>query len=104
MTMQRLWGKKLGGTEDVLRYLGAMQAQEYAYAKWSIAQRAARTTNTDVDEALARGAILRTHILRPTWHFVLPEDIRWMLVVSAPRVRKLVAYYDRQHGIDTRAG
>jgi hypothetical protein len=56
-----------------------------------------------MDHAVAAGAILRTHILRPTWHFVLPADIRWMLKVSAPRVNALNAYYYRKLGLDERA-
>src|SRR5688500_954507 len=54
----------------------------------------------DVERAFTEGAILRTHLLRPTWHFVLPADIRWMLTATAPRVNALSAYYYRQLGLD----
>jgi len=70
-------------------------------AKWSVAQRAPGTTRADVEQALADGVILRTHVLRPTWHFVLGEDIRWILQVTAPRVNALNAYYNRQLELDT---
>lgn len=83
---QRLAGEALDGAAGVVGFLGAMQAQEYAEAKWSISERAGGLTDAEVDEAFDRGEILRTHVLRPTWHFVTPADIRWMLTLSAPRV------------------
>jgi len=73
--------------EEVVGALGAMQAQEYAFAKWSIAQRTTGVADADVERAVAEGRILRTHLLRPTWHFVLPADIRWLVDLTAPRIR-----------------
>jgi hypothetical protein len=84
-------------------WLGAMQAQEFPVAKWSVAQRARGVGNQAMDRAVAAGTILRIHILRPTWHFVLPADIHWMLEVSGPRVNALNAYYYRKLGLDERA-
>jgi len=100
MYSQRLWGHPLESPEEAVRWLGALQAQEYAYAKWSVAQRAAGVDEAAMDQALAAGTILRTHLLRPTWHFVLAEDIRWILKISAPRVNALNAYYYRKLGLD----
>lgn len=77
-----------------------MQSQEFAYAKWSVAQRANSVGNAAMDQAFADGTILRTHVVRPTWHFVLPADIRWMLDLTAPRVNALNAYYYRELGLD----
>ena len=71
---------------EVVRWLGAVQSQDYLPAKWSIAQRTAGRTNTEIEAAFNAGRILRTHVLRPTWHFVLPNDIRWLLQVTGPRV------------------
>jgi hypothetical protein len=53
-----------------------------------------------VDQAFSSGRILRTHILRPTWHFVTPEDIRWILQLTAPRVQALNAYQYRKLELD----
>ena len=53
-----------------------------------------------IEEAFARGEILRTHVMRPTWHFVTPEDIRWMLDLTAPRIKTAMAHMDRQLGLD----
>jgi hypothetical protein len=98
---QWLHGAPPGTTApDVVRWLGAVQAQDYGAAKWAVAQRAGELTSADVDEALAGGSILRTHVLRPTWHFVVPADIRWMLRLTAPRVKALMAFGNRESGLD----
>ena len=96
----RLWGPPAGSPEEVVGHLGALQGQEFAYARWSVGQ---RTKDTDDATILARfdeGAILRTHLLRPTWHLVLPADIRWILKLTAPRVHALNAYMYRQMAVD----
>jgi hypothetical protein len=63
-----------------------MQAQEFRHAKWAIGLRLQNTTDDVVERAFNDGAILRTHVMRPTWHFVSPYDIRWLLALTAPRV------------------
>ena len=97
---QRLFGRPLAAPGDAVAWLGAMQAQEYAEAKWSIAQRMAGCTDDDVEAAFARGDLLRTHVLRPTWHFATPADIRWLLALTGPRVQRQNAYMYRQTGLD----
>jgi hypothetical protein len=82
---------------------GAVQSQEYPFAKWALALRLARSaTDAYIDRAFDRGDILRTHVLRPTWHFVAAADIRWMLQLTAPRVHARLAVYMRHLGLDTR--
>ncbi len=78
-----------------------MQAQEYGPAKWALGLRMSPgVTDKAITRAIDRGAILRTHLLRPTWHFVTPADIRWMLELTAPRVQRAMTSYDRQLGLD----
>ena len=101
----RLRNQKLVNTDlkepaEVVQWLGAMQAQEYAMAKWAIGLRLRKCTESDVEDAFNKGKILRTHALRPTWHFVSPEDIRWIIQLSAPRIRQAMAYYNRQLKLD----
>jgi hypothetical protein len=96
LAAQRLILSTLADVEDVVRHFGAMQAQEFAVAKWSIAQRAPGVTAADIDRAFADGRILRTHVLRPTWHFVSPLDLRWLMTATAPRVQAFNALYYRQ--------
>lgn len=102
---QRLRNQQLIATtftqpHEVVQWLGAMQAQDYAGAKWAVAQRAQGLTDAALDQALAEGTILRAHVLRPTWHFVTPADIRWMLQLTGPRVKAFNAYYYRKFELD----
>jgi hypothetical protein len=97
---QRLASGHFERPAEAVRWLGAMQAQEYAEAKWSIAERVDGCTDADVEEAFAHGEILRTHLLRPTWHFVTPADIRWMLRLTAPRVHAANRYSYRKYELD----
>jgi hypothetical protein len=73
--------------EAVVTHLTAMQSQEHRYARWSVAQRMRGSpTAAVVDEAFDDGRILRTHVLRPTWHYVAATDLRWLMELSGPRV------------------
>ncbi|HSW87706.1 MAG TPA: winged helix DNA-binding domain-containing protein, partial [Candidatus Saccharimonadales bacterium] len=69
-------------------------------AKWAVGLRCKNLTDADVEKAVNDGKILRTHVMRPTWHFILPEDIRWMLELTAPRIHALSAYYYRKLGLN----
>ncbi|MDQ6855807.1 MAG: winged helix DNA-binding domain-containing protein [Candidatus Dormibacteraeota bacterium] len=80
--------------------MGAVQAQDYGGARWAVAQRSQGLTGADLDAALAAGNVVRTHVLRPTWHLVSASDLRWLLALTAPRVKTLAAYGNRQSGLD----
>ncbi len=97
---QRLIGPRFDRAADVVGWLGAVQAQDYHGAKWAVGQRMTTVINAGLDAAFDRGEILRTHVLRPTWHFVTPEDIRWLLELTAPRVQALNASRYRQLELD----
>ena len=88
---------------EVVRALGAVQAQDYEGAKWALSMRTTGATDAAIEREFESGAILRTHVLRPTWHFVDPTDIRWMLALTGPRVMKTMASYDRKLGLDEKA-
>lgn len=98
----RLEGDSLDGAANVARWLGALQAQEYAVARWSIGQRAAGLDEAAVDRALDMGSILRTHVLRDTWHIVAAEDIRWLLELTGPRILARNQTMHRREGLDER--
>src|SRR3712207_6107858 len=95
-----LTGKGLTSAEDVVRSLGAVQAQEYPGAKWAVAERTSGVTDTALEQLFQTGGLLRTHVMRPTWHFVLPEDIRWLLQLTGPRVNTACQYRYRQLRLD----
>jgi len=79
-----------------------VQSQDYPNAKWAVGQRlvGARATEAELDRAFDAGEIIRTHVLRPTWHFVAPEDLRWLLALTGPRVHQASGYQYRLLEID----
>src|SRR5687768_3318113 len=77
--------------EDVVRALCAVQSQDFAGAKWAVAMRGNGFDEAEVDAAFERGDIVRTHVLRPTWHFLAPEDLRWMMALTGPRIGRIMA-------------
>jgi len=66
--------------------LCAVPSQDYIGAKWGVAQRTKDATSAAIDQAFDQGHLLRTHVLRPTRHFVLPKDIRRLQALTGPRV------------------
>lgn len=96
---QRLRPPYADSLEEALRHLLAVQAQEFPYARWSLAQRTTGSTAQLVEDAVADGRILRTHILRPTWHFVHRDDLRWLMALSRPRLHQANQAIYRQTGI-----
>lgn len=70
---------------EVVQWMGAMQAQEINSGKWSLGVRIPGATESDVDEALRRGEVLRTWPMRGTIHLVPPQDARWMLATTGRR-------------------
>ena len=84
---QQLANPLFHSPKELVSWMGAVQAQDYAMVKWAVGMRLASATVRTVEEALQRGEILRTHVMRPTWHLVAAEDIRWMLKLSARRIK-----------------
>jgi hypothetical protein len=102
---RRLQNQKLTSADrltatQLVTWLGAVQAQDFPAAKWALGLRGTGLGDADIEQAFNDGKILRTHVLRPTWHFVSPEDIRWILSLTGPRVHALNAHYYRQAGLD----
>ncbi len=84
---------------DIVGFMGAVQAQDFAAAKWGLGLRLLNSTDRDVQTAFDRGSILRTHLMRPTWHFVTAEDIRWLLELTAPRIKAQCAFAYRYYSL-----
>ena len=82
--------------DDVVRWFGAVQAQDYLGALWAVGLRMRNAVAADVEQAMAGGAIVRTHPMRGTWHFVEAADIRWLLMLMAPgRIASNTLWYRR---------
>jgi hypothetical protein len=96
---QGLTSAEFNTCADVVSHFGAMQSQDYPMAKWAVGMRMQNPSNSDIEMSINAGEIIRTHILRPTWHFVHAKDIRWMMELSAPNVKKATQYVDKQVGL-----
>jgi hypothetical protein len=102
LAAQFLTTRGLASASDVVRTLGAVQAQDYAGAKWALGQRVRGATDASVEREMTEGRLIRTHVLRPTWHFVPPEDLRWMLALTASRITRVMASYNKELDLDAR--
>ncbi|HET8766107.1 MAG TPA: winged helix DNA-binding domain-containing protein [Pedococcus sp.] len=100
LATQRLSSAPLPTAADVVELLTCVQGQERDHAFYSLAMRSRRSTYAAVRREHDAGAFVRTHILRPTWHLVRPEDLRWILDLTSPRVLAGMAGRHRQLGLD----
>jgi len=99
LVSQKLYKTSPSTPHQIVHHLGAMQAQDYAMAKWAIGSRC-DASEKEIEEAVNSAQIIRTHILRPTWHFVSADDIYWMLDVSGPQVQKMTISAAKKYGFD----
>jgi len=86
---QQIAQRKYNTPEAVVAWHGAKQAQDYTHSKWAIGLRLPDATDQTIEQAIDAGSILRTHLMRPTWHFVAASDIRWLMRLTAPQIRML---------------
>lgn len=100
LAIQRLEGPPADGPLQVVRELLCVQSQDAPLAQAMIALRCSGATDGDVRAAVAAGDIVRTHVLRPTWHYVAAPDLRWLLQLTSPKVESGMAARHRQLGLD----
>ncbi|WP_460628088.1 winged helix DNA-binding domain-containing protein [Intrasporangium mesophilum] len=100
LATQRLSSAPLPSAADAVRLLTCVQSQERDHAFFALSQRSRAGTYAAVRAEHDAGAFVRTHILRPTWHYVAPEDLRWILALTSPRVEQQEAPYLRKFGFD----
>jgi len=72
--------------EEIVNWMGALQAQDFNMAKWAIGLRLKNSNEQKIHAAIDSAEIIRTHVLRPTWHFISADDIYWMLNLTASRI------------------
>ncbi len=100
----RLFSQQIATTqcksaEEIVQWMGAMQAQDYPMAKWALGIRLAHSTDKLIEAAIDKGEIIRTHLLRPTWHFVSSDNVYWMLELTAPQIKPSMNSRDKQLGL-----
>jgi hypothetical protein len=97
---QHLVTPRAGSAAAVIRSLLAVQAENASQAAWAVASRTPRPDAGDLEALLDQGRVVRTHVLRPTWHFVAAEDIGWLQELTAPRIRPLIVrQLEETHGL-----
>lgn len=92
ISQTRLANQKITATgfrtaKEIVAWIGAMQAQDFPMAKLAVGTRLLNSTEAAVETAFNQGEILRTHVLRPTWHFVSSDDIYSFLQLTAPSIK-----------------
>lgn len=96
---QQLTNPQFDTPKELVAWMGAVQAQNYPMVKWAIGIRLKSGSLSAVEEALRKGELIRTHVMRPTWHIVAAEDLRWMLKLSYQRVKAATESWCKQLGI-----
>lgn len=86
---QRLASPYADSAGEVVGHLLAVQAENPAQSAWAVAARTTAPDPADLAGLLRSGQVVRTHVLRSTWHYVLAEDICWLLALTSPRVLRV---------------
>ncbi len=96
---QQVSATKFKTVKELVGWMGAMQAQDYNQAKWAIGARLPHLTETQIESAFNQGDIVRTHLMRPTWHFVSADDIYWMLELTSKQIKSITKSRNRDLGL-----
>lgn len=96
---QHITSNPYNTVKDLVSRMGAMQAQDPNMIKWAVGVRLPGITEKTVEEAINRGDVIRTHLLRPTWHLVAADDLLWMLRLTAPHIKSSMRSRLRQLGL-----
>jgi hypothetical protein len=97
---QHIDGDRLKTIKELVQWMGAIQAQDYTMSKYAIGVRLKNASDSTIEEAINKAEIIRTHVLRPTWHFVAAEDIRWMLELTAKNLNRLLSSNNKRLELD----
>lgn len=98
---QRLAGPPEASADAVVERLLGVQAENPAQSAWAVASRTdGLTEEAAFGQLLDDGDVLRTHVLRPTWHYVLPDDVRWLVELTGPRVARARRQVQRDLDLD----
>jgi hypothetical protein len=90
LNSQQISGTKFKTAKEIVGWMGALQAQDYSMSKWSVGIRLPNSTDLQIEAAIDKAEIIRTHLMRPTWHLVSADDIYWMLELTAPQIKPML--------------
>jgi hypothetical protein len=96
LSSQKVTESHINGAKELVSYMGAIQAQDYAMSKWAIGVRLREPLKQKIDDSLQKGDIIRIHVLRPTWHLVSADDVSWMLKLTSSRIKSSMAARNKQ--------
>ena len=82
---QQLIAQQYSNPAEVVRYMCAMQAQEYRMMRWAVAMRTRKPSHKAFKQAFDEGQIIRLHLMRGTWQLVCAEDYWSMVALFAPK-------------------
>jgi hypothetical protein len=99
LASQRIATGNYRAPRELTAWMGALQAQDFNMVRWAIGMRVPESTITSVEDAINQGDIIRTHLLRPTWHFVSADDLRWMLGLTGPKIKNGLKYRQDRLGL-----
>ncbi|MGC9354318.1 MAG: DNA glycosylase AlkZ-like family protein, partial [Mariniphaga sp.] len=91
---------KFSSPADLVSWMGALQAQDYNMVKWAIGLRLPGSELENIEKAIERGEIIRSHLLRPTWHFVTADDLRWLIELTAPQLKSASRSRHKELGLN----
>jgi len=97
---QEIQHQRFSVAKHLVAHMGAMQAQDFLMARWAVGLRLQGSDDATIVEAYNKGEIIRTHLMRPTWHFVSCDDVYWLLELTAPQIKTLCKSRDRQLELD----
>jgi len=96
---QQICCSQFSSPSELVSYMGALQAQDFAWSKWAVGLRLTDSSESQIENAISESEILRTHVLRPTWHIVSGQDINWMLDLTAPQIKNTANAHHRALGL-----
>jgi len=97
---QQIIGSKFRTPKEIVGWMGAMQAQDFSMSKWAVGVRLAGATDQTIASAIDNGEIMRTHLMRPTWHLTSSDDIYWMLELTTPQIKGVMKFRDKVLELD----
>jgi hypothetical protein len=99
---QQIAASKFSSPVDLVSWMGAMQAQDYNMVKWAIGLRLQHSNLENIEKSIKRGEIIRTHLLRPTWHFVTADNLLWLIELTAPQLHSTSRSRHKELGLTTK--